>query len=695
MALTTDFDGSALPDGWTFEAPLGIGSLTVAESRATVSIPQGTAHDSISSTTSPDNTVGLVHSVAGGDLDIAWQVDTDVSDQRGHSINLLVKGAGSDAARFAWYKNDSATEDAPRHYTYVRAGGTGGTFGNLKISTYQTGIPAWLRLRYTAATGLWESLDSSDGLTWVLREDGTRALTPAQIKLGVGNNPSRTAIKIRINRCVDLLAAGTTDLRAPAPDVTRTPVSTILGTDAALPTGWVNDSIGTSTVTFTGAVMRLDHDATQSNALPSPPTASARIRWTGAAVQDWGLLLKLAAPIGNSACFLTPTVGVYNGTAWIDQYSPGAGYGLEIQLGGIRRPIRVDDPTGTDVDGSGSTTGLNEVPYCWLKDFSGQYDMGLGGVRWFRMERVGRRVRVREWADGDVEPSTWALFDGQDQVEDRAGAPALSLSHNDVRTGTARVDVARIEFYEVTTASTGVSGSGAAIAVPSVAAGAGTVEVSGSGQNAAPAARAAGSGAVLVSGGGALTVAPAVLSGAGDAPILAAGSVLAAVAAADGGVTVAVTGTGAATAPAGTSSGTGTVTVTGTGTTTGPGAAVTGTGSIGEPSILGEGDLRAQPAASGGTAAVTVGGTGGPVAPAASATGAAAVTVDGSGALVAPGAIITGAGALVAPGAGPPSTPSGRTLVVPMDPRVLVVPMDPRVLAVAPENRTVAIQAPR
>jgi len=459
--FTSDFTGAALPLAWTFEDPDTVGaSLTVSGSRAHITAPGGTPFDSISSTSSPDNSVGVWAAIPdhGGDIDIAVQVDTDVSDMIEQGLNLICSD-GDDAARFAWYHDSSADFESPRHYGYARASGAGGTLGGAiaTISDYQSGIPAWLRITYASATGTWTAYDSSDGYTWITRRTGDRAFTATRFKFGFSSDDgaSTTGNTIRLNQAVDVIGLGGTDLRDPdIPDRTPVTVTTILGTDMALPTGWVDDSAGTSTATFDGTVLTLAHDLTQD---ADGGAAGSRLRYTGQYCAEWGIYLRISNPGGNSQAFATVGAGFDNDPEpWIDQYVYSGGYGLEIQSGLIRRPIRIDDTTGRTVDPTAPySTDLDETPYCHLKRWEDEYDMRDGGIRCFRLERIGRRVRVKEWADGDAEPTTWDLFDGQDQVEDRPLAPTITLSHNGVRTGTAEFDIYELEFYELTPAAAG------------------------------------------------------------------------------------------------------------------------------------------------------------------------------------------------------------------------------------------------
>lgn len=150
----------------------------------------------------------------------------------------------------------------------------------------------------------------------------------------------------------------------------------------------------------------------------------------------------------------------------IDQYVRGGGYGLEIQSSTTRRPIRIDDPTGTNVGSSIQSTQLDEMPYFWMKNMNGtQYNMASGGIRMFRLERIGRRIRMKEWADAGslaaslaAEPSTWDYIDAQDEVNDITLGPAFALSHNGQKVAPAdlsicEMDVFHMEYYQLLVSS--------------------------------------------------------------------------------------------------------------------------------------------------------------------------------------------------------------------------------------------------
>lgn len=462
MALTNDFDtdGAGAPTDWTFEAPAAsdTASVAVADSRVKITVPTGKNRDSIFSTGSSDLSAGIVTAVPdhGGDIDVAVQLDTDVSDLKDLGFNLLFKGSGSNAARVGWYMPNTAGNYRPRVYMYARASGSGAQITNSNITAFMSAVPAWVRAKYTAATGTWEALHSGDGVNWISHASGVRSFTATTVKFGVTTSTSTPTKTVHINGVVDILAAGSTDVRDPdgAPDLPRDVVAAFDGTDGALPTGFVDDSIGGSSLTWTGSVLRLRDvgNATTRGA------SSARLRWTGTQYEDCGVLMRVANTDGDVACYLTVGFVAPRDGTWFDQYIVrGDGYGLEVQSGSIRRPLRIDDPTDGNVAVApeDSSTGLDETPYCWMRDLTG-YNMRDGGTRWFRAERNGRRYRAKEWADGEAEPAGWDLYDGQDEVNRGPTTPALSLSRNSLTTETVDFDISSYEFYRLSDDVTGV-----------------------------------------------------------------------------------------------------------------------------------------------------------------------------------------------------------------------------------------------
>lgn len=454
MAFTTDFPGSSLPAEWTFSSTLADGSVTVSDSRAVINCPNTATHDTVFSTSSPDNSVGIIANVPShsGDLDVAVQFDTDVSDQKGLGLCLLAFGATTaSAARMSWLKTTANGPD-PLLFGYTRHSGSGAAFFNGTSSAFGTGIASWLRMKYVSSTGLWTMMHSTDGYNWSTVSTATRSFTPLTFKISVSSTSGQATKLVRVNKVVDLIALGGTDARDAVPEYTRTTVGSIVGTEGSLPANFSNASSGTSTLTFTGSALRFNHDATQDNTPVSGGKFRSALKWTGTKYADCGMVFKVVqSGAGNSSCFIAAGLGYADvgGVPW-DQYIEAGGYGLEVQSATIRRPLRIDNPFDRNLTMSSFPSGLDESPYTFLADTTG-VDIRSSGARWFRIEKAGRRVRMREWADGASEPSTWSLVDAQDQTEDQNNLGLyISLSHNSVKTGTCVFDFTNLSFYSLT-----------------------------------------------------------------------------------------------------------------------------------------------------------------------------------------------------------------------------------------------------
>jgi hypothetical protein len=104
----------------------------------------------------------------------------------------------------------------------------------------------------------------------------------------------------------------------------------------------------------------------------------------------------------------------------------------------VRRPINQD--------------GFNE-PYMFLGPSGQQVNTAL--VSWFRIEKYGSRLRMKQWEDAAGEPAEW-LYDGEVDVLRGVNAnnllkPFVSIGHNpDSATNTGAISILSLEFYELT-----------------------------------------------------------------------------------------------------------------------------------------------------------------------------------------------------------------------------------------------------
>lgn len=461
MTVTTRFTGSTLPAGWS-QVANGGGSVAVTGGRAVLTAT-AVSLDTITATSATQNAVCIAHALPGGDVDVAARFDTDIGDRKGDGQGLLVTDLAGGWARFWVYHPNDDTE---RPFFFIASRPTGGGAGTNHYNQtvhqsphrLQSGVPPWMRLRYTASSGLWEPFYSTDGATWIAHTSFTRAFSPAQVLVGHTSTAPSTAGSVTVGEVADIRTDGATDLRGVTYPRQRTTVATLLGTDADLAAkGFADDSAGGDTLTHTGTAWRLASDCANV-------ASRARLLYDGDALDEIGALLIFRMVTGDADLFSTVHLGAGAAEGPQDPYLGGHGYGIELQIGTARRPIRVDDTTDGDVASVPGSSGLDEAPYAWGRDTTGPNLATGTPIVAVRLERFGpdggRRFRVKEWVGGAnlaatlaAEPATWAMFDAHDEIE--RGTPLVamfSLAHNNPvapLTGTASLDVSHFEVYEL------------------------------------------------------------------------------------------------------------------------------------------------------------------------------------------------------------------------------------------------------
>lgn len=433
-ALSEDFTGGALPTGWSESDPGASGStFSYSDTAVTVTTPASQNTDTIFNTSSVDNSVGVTHAVAPGDLDIAVQLDNDISQFENLSVNLLFFGStNADAARFSIYQAGQ-----PRAYSYARSGGAGGGVGPTILAStndWFQGIPAWLRVTYASSTGVWTFYGSADGANWDQIIQNTRSFDAETFKISLSSFNTFPGGSLEINRVVDIAALGSTDVRSAIAAYERTSRVSFSGTDGSLPAGLVDDSANSGSITWTGSALRFTSNLGIDG-------SRARLRYTGTTYDEAGTLtqFQFAGINGN----LYSVFGIGEDTGGIDQYARGPGYAWEGNPSTNRVVVRIDEP-GT------AATSFNDQYTFLIDDLGSNLGGTPGAVFWARIERVEDRVRARIWQDGSTEPSTWD-YDGEDEMIDGPFGPALALTHNDGTTGGDQyMDVLSFDFYEIT-----------------------------------------------------------------------------------------------------------------------------------------------------------------------------------------------------------------------------------------------------
>jgi hypothetical protein len=304
--------------------------------------------------------------------------------------------------------------------------------------------------------------------------------------------------------------------------------------------------------------------ATYSGGSGAPPTPSAGWAaswWAYISVDQntFATMLRLFAggTVLNLAMGSTGTApGAFTGggTVEIDtQCSVGAWYYLGYTVSGSTVTVYVFDATGALFDsatgtiGGGTPTGLcvggrdASDPDEW---FNGR----LRAMRIWSTTRTQAEFAAEQFStDPVITANLWEHY----PLTGAGDLTGVVGGHNLTAGSTATTTEDDPPF------STAITGSGAATAPASVAAGIGTTVVAGAGAATAGAAIAAGAGGVVVAGSG-TAVAPAALSaGTGTSDVAGQGSAVAPAAVVAGGGQVLIAGSGVVVAPAAEASGAG------------------------------------------------------------------------------------------------------------------------------------------
>ena len=197
-AVSDNFDSDTLNTSlWTIEDPLGDGTVAMNGSGVTLNVPgceapaeaacpQGKTHDA---TTSGDNTVRIVQSVANSDLsvDVRFESAVEVSNQ---DEGIMVEQDSGDFLRFDVLNSGTA---GPRLFAAGITGGTESTFINAPIA-----LPSGpLVLRLSRTGNVWTGSWSGDGINFNTSPSFTFSLNVAHIGPYAGSSgvqPAFTAV---------------------------------------------------------------------------------------------------------------------------------------------------------------------------------------------------------------------------------------------------------------------------------------------------------------------------------------------------------------------------------------------------------------------------------------------------------------------------------------------------------------------
>jgi len=431
-AWRTLFGGGVLPPGWTFETNANASNATLAnDDGAVVTIPAGTVSDSISGSSDPDNTAGIVKAIDGsGNFDIAIRFSTYFQGDYSTQVNFLLRGASDEELlRWCFY----ATSSAAFVYAYQRSGGSGGAISVSLVFEYLRGHSHWMRIAKSGGT--YTLMSSVDGVNWITHGSGASSLVPQYVKIAVGQYSDALGYPVRFDEFIDVAAAGTTDLRRSLSEPT---IGTTETTDFTTLPAWLS------------LAAQVDGSATHSAGKASLATAvadgsRATLTYNGIGYNDAGMLVSFQLPTPDGDAYAAIGLAVDDGGSQIDQYADTPAYINEIQLSEVsftHKAVVVRRPHGTPTD-------FNET-YCFI---SAGYPTGFNSSQTchFRIEKFGVRLRMRYWYDSDPEPSVWDLYEGDIDVLRGQGElkPYISVSHNDGAAADAVLDVTSLSFYEV------------------------------------------------------------------------------------------------------------------------------------------------------------------------------------------------------------------------------------------------------
>jgi hypothetical protein len=423
------FGRGELPDGWTFVSSSGGEATLDNTDGAKIVIPAGVEADAISDPINSDDTAGLVTPVSG-DFDIAFRVADMAAGDSSRMWNILLRG-NSDARmiRFCLYANNITVKT----YGYERFDGTGAT---IPISqpgwAWLNGHPPWMRA--TRSGDVYSFYTGGDGLDWLPMAQVTSSIDAETFKIGVGQYSQVLGLPMRVDEAVDLMAKGDTDARKAVPAYTKGTTETT--TFAELPSWLTLDAQGDGSATLGANLVEL--------ATASSDPSRATITYNGAGYENAGILVSAQrSPLTPGKAFVVFGLAADDGGPQIDVYSNTPGYILEFDHNQfdtsipviVRRPITLD---------------IFDEPYGFIGP--GGMTVNQDNICWFRVEKYGSRLRMRQWDESRTTEPTWWLYDGEIDMLRGVGPikPYVSIAHNPGLGENSAINIFSLEFYELT-----------------------------------------------------------------------------------------------------------------------------------------------------------------------------------------------------------------------------------------------------
>ena len=189
LIVSDDFDQCTLDTGvWTFEDPLGDGTLDVSGGRSWMSVPAGTAH-SVWGTNAADfiNTVPrITQLVSDTDFEMEVKFEADLSQQY-QMAGVLVEQDANDVLRLEFSHDGSSLRVFAASFTE----GAANTRHNVPITNSDP-----LYMRVTRVGDEWTQWYSYDGVNWTSMTSFMHAMTVAGVSAYVGNENAANTVAV-------------------------------------------------------------------------------------------------------------------------------------------------------------------------------------------------------------------------------------------------------------------------------------------------------------------------------------------------------------------------------------------------------------------------------------------------------------------------------------------------------------------
>jgi hypothetical protein len=390
VPFSTEFDTDVIADGaelWDFRSPLAGGAYSVGGGLLTLTVTgsPGTNRDTVTHTTSVDNSIAATHpftpSGSGGPnhsgaFFVVAELATDVGWRKAWGISILaMPAAGQASARACIFKAGNNESEFPSWFASCRNVASNGVALNTSVNgaawQLMTGQPAYLGLQHTPITGaplsadmpaagIYRTVYSVDGFTWVPVTGIGADFEPNELRFGFtkGGTPGNAG-PYQLARVVDMLALGSSaaawDLRRAHPTHGRQLVYGWTAGDGPLNGAfWQDDSAspgGTSTVTPGPTGLTFAHTLTPD----ARQGVRARLRWTGPTVAQGRLTVRARCPGTNANAFVTlglisdlgtpPQVPLSSASRAANVLTLGTSAAHNLKQGQLVRAVFPNDPT--------------------------------------------------------------------------------------------------------------------------------------------------------------------------------------------------------------------------------------------------------------------------------------------------------------------------------------------------------------